>query len=81
MGIITWIIFGAIVGIIANFIDPRPSEGGLLGAIILGIVGGFVGGFLGNLLFNVNITGFNFSSIFIAVAGALLVLFVRRALS
>lgn len=62
-------------------IDPRPSEGGLLGAIILGIVGAMVGGFLGGLVFGVGISGFNFPSFAVAVLGSLLLLFVGRALS
>ena len=79
MSILTWIIFGAVVGIVANMIDPRPSKGGLLGAIVLGIIGAIIGGFLGSLLLGIEVSGFNFSSIFVAVGGALLVLFVRRA--
>ena len=79
MSILTWIIFGAVVGIVANMIDPRPSKGGLLGAIVLGIIGAIIGGFLGSLLLGVEVTGFNLSSLFVAVGGALLVLFVRRA--
>ncbi|EKD65241.1 MAG: hypothetical protein ACD_50C00152G0013 [uncultured bacterium] len=79
MSILTWIIFGAVVGIVANMIDPRPSKGGLLGAIVLGIIGAIIGGFLGSLLLGIEVTGFNLSSLFVAVGGALLVLFVRRA--
>ena len=50
MSILLWVVFGLIVGSIANFIDPRESQGGLLGSIILGIVGSVVGGYLGGLL-------------------------------
>lgn len=81
MNILAWLVFGLIVGIIANVIDPRPSQGGLLGAIVLGIVGALVGGFLGNMLFGVGVSGFDFSSFAVAVAGSLLVLFVGRALT
>lgn len=80
MNFLAWILFGMIVGVIANLIDPRSSEGGLLGAIVLGIVGALVGGFLGNLVFGVGITGFNFPSFAIAVLSSLLLLFVGRAL-
>lgn len=76
----SWIIFGLIVGIIANIIDPRPAAGGILGAIVLGVVGALVGGFLGNLLFGVGISGFNLSSFIVAILGSLLLLFVSRAL-
>lgn len=80
MDIVSWVIFGLIVGIIANIIDPRPSSGGILGAIVLGIVGALLGGFLGNLLFGVGVTGFNFSSFIVAILGSLLLLFISRAL-
>ena len=68
MGIIAWIVFGLIVGVIANFIDPRPAKGGIVGAAVLGVIGAVVGGFLSSLFLGVGITGFNLSSIVIAVA-------------
>ena len=79
MNILGWILLGLVVGVIANALDPRPSKGGILGAIVLGIVGALVGGFLGSALLGVTVTGFNFGSVLIAVIGALLVLLVGRA--
>ena len=49
--ILTWIIVGAIVGVIARFLVPGPDPLGWVGTIVLGIVGSFVGGFLANLIF------------------------------
>jgi len=77
VGIIYWIIFGLIVGGIANFISPS-SHGGVVGSIVLGIIGAIVGGFLGQMFFGVDITGFNLTSIVVAVIGALIVLFIAR---
>lgn len=79
MNLILWIIFGLVVGTIANFIDPHPSRGGMLGSIILGILGAILGGILGNIVFGIGISGFNFPSIAVAVLGALLLMFVERA--
>lgn len=79
MNILFWIIFGLIVGVVANIIDPHPARGGLLGSIILGILGAVLGGILGNIIFGIGITGFNFPSIAVAVLGALLLLFIERA--
>lgn len=79
MNLIIWILFGLIVGIVANALDPRPAQGGIVGAIILGILGSVVGGFIGDLIFGVGVTGFNLSSFIIAVAGSLLVLYIARA--
>lgn len=81
MTIIYWILFGLIAGSIANFIEPRPSKGGILGSIALGIVGAVVGGFIGSALFGVSVTGFNLTSFILAVAGSLIVLFFARAMT
>lgn len=81
MTILAWVLFGLIVGVVANAIDPREEEGGILGAVVLGIVGALVGGFLGNIIFGVGITGFDFQSLAIAVLGSLLLLFVGRTLT
>lgn len=79
MSIIYWIVFGLIAGSIANFIAPN-SQGGILGSIVLGIVGAIVGGYIGERFFSVGVTGFNVMSFVVAVAGALLVLFIGRVL-
>lgn len=79
MNILAWVFFGLLVGVIANILDPRPSSGGMLGAIVLGIIGALVGGFLSSLLFGVGITGFNFTSFAVAILGSLLVLYIERA--
>ena len=52
--IIVWVVFGAIVGLIARFLMPGPDPMGGLGTIILGIIGSFVGGFVFQLLFQGN---------------------------
>ena len=81
MDLLFWIIFGLIAGSVANMIDPRPSRGGILGSMVLGIVGAVVGGWIGSALFGVGVSGFNLSSFFVAVVGALLVLWAGRALT
>lgn len=80
MNVIGWIIFGLIAGTIANAIDPHPSSGGIIGAVVLGIVGAMVGGFLANIILGIDITGFNLTSFVVAIAGSLLLLFIGRAL-
>lgn len=78
MNLIAWVLFGLVVGVIANVLDPHPQRGGALGAIILGVIGALVGGFLSTLLFGVGITGFNFTSFAVAVLGSLLLLYLER---
>lgn len=47
MGVLGWIIFGLVVGVVAKFLMPGRDPGGFIVTIILGIVGAVVGGFLG----------------------------------
>lgn len=79
MNILTWIVFGLVVGIIANLIDPSSERGGIFGAILLGVLGALLGGFLGDLIFGVGVTGFNLSSFIVAVIGSLILLALSRA--
>ena len=80
MGILSWIVLGAIAGFIANMLVGGRE--GVIGTIILGIVGAVVGGYLAEaLLHKGDVTGVNPESIVIAVVGAIVVLFVYRALT
>lgn len=49
-GIIGWIIFGLIVGVVAKVLMPGRDPGGWIVTILLGIAGALVGGFLGRAL-------------------------------
>jgi uncharacterized membrane protein YeaQ/YmgE (transglycosylase-associated protein family) len=78
VGIIAWIILGAIAGWITNMI-MGGGEGVLL-TIVLGIVGAVVGGWLaGSVLGIADVTGLNIESIIVAVVGAIIVVLVYRA--
>lgn len=80
MGILAWIIVGAIAGWLAGYLT-RTNEG-LAGNIILGVVGGLFGGFVLNLVgFGGGITGIDVPSIFTATVGAVLLILIRRALT
>jgi uncharacterized membrane protein YeaQ/YmgE (transglycosylase-associated protein family) len=80
MGIISWIVLGAIAGFVANMVVGGRE--GLIGTIILGIVGAVVGGYIAAAVFHKgDVTGVNVESIVISVLGAILVLFVWRALT
>ena len=77
MNILYWALFGLIAGSIANFISPS-GRGGIFGSIILGVVGAVIGGYIGEVLLGTGVTGFNLMSFFLAVVGALIVLFLGR---
>jgi uncharacterized membrane protein YeaQ/YmgE (transglycosylase-associated protein family) len=80
MGILSWIILGLVVGILAKWIMPGRDPGGVIITTVLGIGGAFVGGFIGSLLGLGTVTGFNLGSLVLAIAGALLLLWVYRRL-
>jgi uncharacterized membrane protein YeaQ/YmgE (transglycosylase-associated protein family) len=42
MSLLAWIVFGLAVGIVANAIDPKPSYGGIIGAVVFGTAGALV---------------------------------------
>jgi uncharacterized membrane protein YeaQ/YmgE (transglycosylase-associated protein family) len=80
MGILSWIILGLIVGVLAKVIMPGRDIGGLVVTTLLGIGGAFVGGYLGSMLGIGGVSGINIPSLVVATGGALLVLFVFRTL-
>ena len=50
MSFLVWIIFGAVVGVVAKLLMPGRDPGGFFMTIILGIAGALLGGFLGRAL-------------------------------
>jgi uncharacterized membrane protein YeaQ/YmgE (transglycosylase-associated protein family) len=50
MGVIGWIVFGLIVGIVAKFLMPGRDPGGFVITAIIGIVGALLGGYLGRAI-------------------------------
>jgi uncharacterized membrane protein YeaQ/YmgE (transglycosylase-associated protein family) len=51
VNIVTWIIYGLIVGAVARWVVRGDQSDNWITAILLGIAGSFVGGFVGNLIF------------------------------
>jgi uncharacterized membrane protein YeaQ/YmgE (transglycosylase-associated protein family) len=81
MGLLSWIVVGAIAGWLAGLV-VQGTGFGLLGDIIVGVVGGLLGGFLAAQLFNMPdaVNGFNLTSIAVAFLGAVIVVVVIRLL-
>ena len=80
MSIIGWIIFGLIAGFIASKIVNKSGEG-IIVDIILGIIGAVVGGWLFTTFGAAPVTGFNIYSMFVAVIGAIVVLFIYHLIT
>lgn len=78
MGILYWVIFGLIAGILAKWILPGKDDGGFIMTIILGIVGAVIGGAISTVLGFGRVDGFNLGSFFVAVVGSIVVLMIYR---
>lgn len=75
MGIISWLVFGAIAGWLASMIAGDNQDQGWLGNIVVGIVGAVVGGFLYSLLTGDGFEfGWSIGSFVVAVVGALVLI-------
>jgi uncharacterized membrane protein YeaQ/YmgE (transglycosylase-associated protein family) len=75
-GVIGWIVFGLIVGVIAKLLMPGRDPGGFIITILLGIAGSLLGGFVGRAM---GLYGPNESAGFLmSLLGAILLLFLYR---
>ena len=75
-GILGWIIFGLVVGVIAKLLMPGKDPGGIIVTTLLGIVGAVLGGYAGRAF---GLYGPNDSAgIFMSIFGAIFVLFIYR---
>lgn len=79
LGILSWIVFGAIAGWVANTLVGGGEREGCLTNILVGVVGAFVGGFIFSQLTGREVLiGFDLGSFAVAVIGAIVLLLVLR---
>ncbi|REA62057.1 GlsB/YeaQ/YmgE family stress response membrane protein [Dyadobacter luteus] len=81
MGILAWIIVGLLAGAIAKALHPGKDPGGFIVTILIGIAGAVVGGWISSLLGFGKVDGFDIGSLFIAILGSVLLLFLYRKFS
>jgi len=81
MGILVWIIVGAIAGFAASKV-VRGKGLGLIWDIVVGILGAFLGGWLAGLVgLSVSTGSFTVGGLLAAFIGAVILLIVFRALT
>ncbi|HNZ10951.1 MAG TPA: GlsB/YeaQ/YmgE family stress response membrane protein [Smithellaceae bacterium] len=80
MGILTWIMMGIIVAIIAELITTDPGPGGIVITILVGSAGAFIGGFIGTFFGFGSFARFSVASLVLAVTGALVLVTLSRVL-
>jgi uncharacterized membrane protein YeaQ/YmgE (transglycosylase-associated protein family) len=79
MNIIGWVVLGGIAGWLASIVMKRNSQMGLVANVIVGVVGAAIGGWLVTQFGGAGVTGFNLSSLLVAVLGAVVLLAVINA--
>jgi uncharacterized membrane protein YeaQ/YmgE (transglycosylase-associated protein family) len=76
MGLVSWVLFGLVVGIIAKLVAPGRDPGGFVITVLLGIAGALLGGFIGRAM------GFygprQTAGWLMSIAGAVLLLVLQR---
>lgn len=82
MGILGWLIFGALVGWIASMIMKTDGSMGALANIIVGIIGSFIGGWVGSMLgLGYRVGEFSVMGIIMGIVGACILIFIVQLLT
>lgn len=79
MGILSWIILGALAGWIASKIMKTDAEMGGLANIVVGILGAVIGGFIMSFINKSGVTGFNLYSFVVALIGSVVLIAIVKA--
>jgi uncharacterized membrane protein YeaQ/YmgE (transglycosylase-associated protein family) len=74
MTLLSWIVFGIIIGILARLLDPRRSGDSVTAPMLLGVTGTMVAVYLANIILGIEIDKLTFSSFSISLVGALVLL-------
>jgi uncharacterized membrane protein YeaQ/YmgE (transglycosylase-associated protein family) len=80
LGILAWVLFGLIIGLVARWIVPGEAPGGVLADVIVGILGAVIGGWIYGLFGHAGVSGFNLPSMVCALIGAVVLLWLLRVI-
>jgi uncharacterized membrane protein YeaQ/YmgE (transglycosylase-associated protein family) len=79
MGVLSWIVFGFLAGLLAKWLTTGSEPKGCLLTIVVGIVGAAIGGWIGSQLGLGTISGFDLRSLALAVIGSIVLLLLLQA--
>jgi len=79
MGILFFLVFGLVVGLVARALMPGDQKMGIVMTTVLGVAGSFIGGFLSSLVTSHRVTDFHTAGVIGSVIGALVLLFAGGA--
>lgn len=86
MGILAFVLFGLVIGLVARALMPGRQSMGLVASTLLGMAGSFLGGLIGSVMQGGRMFELHSAGIIGSLIGALLVMFIvgmggrRRAL-
>lgn len=82
MGVLSFLVFGLVAGLVARAVTPGRQAIGCLPTIAVGIVGAFLGGFIGEIVLGHKVrAGWDLGPFLLAVAGAVVLLLVLESLA
>lgn len=81
IGLILWILMGALAGWIASMIMGTDARMGPFANIAVGILGGLVGGFIMTFLGFGDVSGFNLYSLLVSILGAVVVIWLVKLIT
>jgi uncharacterized membrane protein YeaQ/YmgE (transglycosylase-associated protein family) len=82
VGVLTWIVFGLLAGLVARLLTPGNHRIGCIPTLAVGIVGALLGGLIGQVVLgeSVQFSSFSLKAFALAVVGAIVLLLALQAL-
>jgi uncharacterized membrane protein YeaQ/YmgE (transglycosylase-associated protein family) len=80
-GLLIFLLIGLIAGVLAKYVVPGEGPGGIVGDLVVGVIGAFIGGWVFTKFGQPGLDGFSWWSILVAFVGAVILLFILRAIS
>jgi uncharacterized membrane protein YeaQ/YmgE (transglycosylase-associated protein family) len=82
MGIVSWLLFGLLAGLVARAVTPGRHKIGCLPTLAVGLVGALLGGVIGDVLLGHKVHfGWDLGPFLLAVVGAVVLLLGLEALA
>jgi uncharacterized membrane protein YeaQ/YmgE (transglycosylase-associated protein family) len=82
MGIVSWLLFGLLAGLVARAVTPGHQRIGCLPTLAVGLVGALLGGLIGNVVLGHKVHfGWDLGPFLLAVVGAVVLLLALEALA
>ena len=80
MGIVAFLVFGLLAGIVARVVTPGRQAIGCLPTLAVGVVGAFIGGLIGQVVLGHKVHfGWSWGPFLLAVVGAVVLLLLLEA--